>query len=115
MMNAMAEIEYECQANIGECERCQDRFRCWTNKTLILSPTRLTLNRDVSGLDEVEFTAYLPKHFRCGSMCGSGVKVTTMVDNTIQVFEGVVIAQYMMAEENTPMQITIKGRRERYF
>lgn len=109
----VAELEYEC-VDKGEqqCQGCRERFKCWTSRALHLSLSNVSIRHDITGRDEIEFRAELPSCFRCGNMVGSKVTVKALENSTMQVFNGIIIAQYIRAEGTAPMEIEIKGVRE---
>lgn len=110
-------VEIECDAirkNEDECRKCDERFRCWTNKmTLTLHPETFSMERSVVNLgDKFTFATKVPRCFQCGNMVGSDVKIymtggTPSWDR--EVLNGVVFAQHIRAEGSNPMVLEIKG------
>ena len=112
-MNMVAELEYECVDKDEEkCQDCRDRFKCWTSRDLYLPLSHVTLRKDITGVDEIEFRAELPRCFRCGNMVGSKVTVRAIEDDVMQVFNGLIIAHFIRAEGTAPMEIEVKGVRK---
>jgi hypothetical protein len=114
-MRITAELEYECvDKDEKECQQCQDRFKCWTSRTTVLPVTTMSIRQDTiyGHGDEFEFTAELPRCFRCGNMVGSKVTLRADVDGQLQIFNGICIAHFIRAEGTSPMTIEVKGVRE---
>ena len=111
--NAMlmfAELEYECEKDEQKCQECRDRFRCWTSRNLTIPILHYQMSRDIQGYkDNFEFVALWPRCFKCGNMVGSRVTIRAEHDNTYHIFHGIIAAQFLTAEGDEPMKLTIKG------
>ena len=106
----VAEIEYDAyRKNEEECEKCDNRFRCWTGRTLVLMVERASITRELAAIaDRFTFSAKVPSCFQCGNMVGSDVTVYVSGD-TNQEIKGKVLKQIITAEGTNPMEIEIEG------
>ena len=90
------------------CEKCEERFRCWTSNGFIIKPERLALERDVD-IDRLRLEAYVPNCFLCSDMTGAEVFIH-MYDTCrglFDTFRGTIIEQYITAIENKPMWVEL--------
>lgn len=106
-----AELDYECAIKDEQkCEVCDDRFRCWTSRGVNLQILHFSMTKNVNSMrDEFELESELPNCFRAGNMVGSKIRVHVEQNNVIQVLNGIVTAQTIMADNANQMKIILKG------
>lgn len=105
-----AELDYECsEKDEQKCGACQERFRCWTTRSLNLPILHLSISKGVNIGDEFELEAELPNCFKGGNMVGSKVKIYAEHDNVIHVLNGIVTAETIRADDAKQMRLTLKG------
>ncbi len=78
--HAVAEIQDETiRGNEEECGQCDNRFRCWTNRGLVVTINNFTATRNIAGaLDLFRLTTNkLPECFRCGNLINKEILIKT--------------------------------------
>lgn len=106
----VAEIEHDAsRKNEEQCKNCDNRFRCWTNRTLVLSLERVSIEQGMRDGDKFTFSAKVPSCFQCGNMVGSNVKIHATIGMHKQEIRGIILGQTIRAEGTNPMELEVEG------
>jgi len=105
MEDIWAEVNYTgLHRDAKNCEKCGERFRCWTSNGFIIKPERLALERGID-IDRLRLEAYVPSCFLCGNMIGAEIIIHN--GREFDTFEGKVTEQHIAVMENTPIWIEL--------
>ena len=111
----VAEIDYDAfRKNEEDCKNCDNRFKCWTNRTLVLSLVHLSISRGLNDDDKFKLSANVPSCFQCGNMTGSTIKIISKGAYKLeQEITGIILGQTIMADETNLMRLDLVGSIEK--
>jgi len=92
-----------------DCEKCNARFRCWTNRGTALKVESFTLSNDGMSGDRLKFVVIVPQCFRCSNLVGSYAIVHVKIAEQEQHIRSLIMNQVIRAEGTSPMTLEIES------